>query len=55
MDYSIKSLNTDNSRVKKPSQKQDELSKIISKVREISESTKGQVDVKDCVKQLRRT
>jgi len=55
MDYSIKSLNSSNSHVKKPSQKQDELSKIISKVREISESTKGQVDVKDCVRQLKRS
>ena len=34
MDYSIKTLNSDNSKVKKPNHKMDEMSRIINTVRE---------------------
>jgi DNA replication licensing factor MCM7 len=58
MDYSIKTLNADNSKVKKPSQRQDELSKIIGLVRDINtkfETQKKTPDIQDCLKELKRS
>lgn len=54
MDYSIKSLNTDNSRVKRPNKKTDEMSEIIAQVREIcmESSKRGNTDLEDCFKTL---
>jgi DNA replicative helicase MCM subunit Mcm2 (Cdc46/Mcm family) len=58
MDYSIKTLNADNSKIKKPSHRQDELSKIIGLVRDINtkfEAQKKTPDVQDCLKELKRS
>ena len=54
MDYSIKSLNTDNKSIKKPSKKQDEMSSIISEVRELVQSLEPGVyaDTNDVLKSL---
>lgn len=53
MDYSIKSLNTDNSKIKKGNKKQDQMSDIIGKIREFVESKSGTtVDIADVNKAL---
>lgn len=54
MDYSIKSLNTENSKVKKHTQRQDEMSKIIQAVRDEWTRKEHKLDIPDAVKALQK-
>ena len=55
MDFSIKSLNSDNKKVLRHTKNQDEMSNIINKTREIVQAQEGEkIDIDDIYKMLKK-